>query len=358
MRAINFLLSRTLVQPAALIFVVAALFVVQSQAAPAPVVLVEAELRQLTPIIQVSGTVISRNDARLAAQVEGRVTWMSEIGTHLEAGELAAQLDDVIIRDDLVGAEAGIVREQADVTFYKAEVKRLSQLAKDSHAAQSRLDQAQRDLSVARSALSAARARGEQTQEKLQRTGIRVPFAGVVSARFIEVGEWAEPGTDIVRLVDTAALEVRAWVPLTALPYIHPEAELELTVKGRVTHAKVRALVPVGDEQSRLYEMRLSLDDSAWSAGQGVRIAVPTAEPQSAVVIPRDALVLRIDGTSVFRILEDNTAERITVIPGTADGDWIAVSGGIEPGDRVVVRGGERLSAGDSVSVTGLDSKE
>jgi RND family efflux transporter MFP subunit len=283
---------------------------------------------------------------------------MSEIGTHLEVGERAAQLDDVIIRNLLVEAEAGIVREQADVTFYAAEVKRLRQLAKDSHAAQSRLDQAQRDLSVARSALSAARARGEQAQEKLQRTGIRAPFAGVVSDRFIEVGEWAESGTAIVRLVDTAALEVRAWVPLTALPFIHPQAELELTVKGRVTRAQVRTLVPVGDERSRLYEMRLSLDDGAWSAGQGVRIAIPTAEPQSAVVIPRDALVLRVDGASVFRILEDNTAERISVIPGIADGDWIAVSGGIESGDRIVVRGGERLRAGDSVSITDLDSKE
>ncbi len=358
MHAIDFLFFRTLFQPAALLFVMAGLFATQGRAAPAAVVVVEAELRQLTPLIQVSGTVISRNDARLAAQVEGRVTWMSDIGTHLQAGERAAQLDDVIIRNLLVEAEAGIVREQAEVTFYAAEVKRLRQLAKDSHAAQSRLDQAQRDLSVARSALSAARARGEQAREKLQRTGIKAPFAGVVSDRYIEVGEWAESGTAIVRLVDTAALEVRAWVPLTALPFIHPQAELELTVKGRVTRAQVRTLVPVGDEQSRLYEMRLSLDDGAWSAGQGVRIAIPTAEPQSAVVIPRDALVLRVDGASVFRILEDDTAERISVIPGIADGDWIAVSGGIGSGDRVVVRGGERLRAGDSVSITGLDSKE
>ena len=51
-------------------------------------------------------------------------------------------------------------------------------------------------------------------------------------------------------------------------------------------------------------------------------------------------------------------AERITVVTGIADGDWIAVSGGISPGDRVVVRGGERLKAGDSVSITRLDSKE
>jgi len=358
LHAIGFLFPRTLFQPGALLFLVTGLLATYSMAAPAPVVVVEAQQRQLTPVIQVSGTVISRSDTRLAAQVEGRVTWISEIGDHLAEGEIAAQLDDVMIRDSLVEAEAGVLREQADVTFYAAEVKRLSQLAKDSHAAQSRLDQAQRDLSVARSGLSAARARVKQAGEKLQRTGIRVPFAGVVAARFIEVGEWADTGVSIVRLVDTAALEARAWVPLSALPFIHLDSELELSVKEQVSTGKVRTLVPVGDEQSRLYEMRLSLDDSAWSAGQGVRIAIPTAEPESVVVIPRDALVLRRDGTSVFRILDDDTAERLTVITGIADGDWIAVSGGISPGDRVVVRGGERLSAGDSVSIPDTDSKE
>ncbi len=358
LNVIGFQFFRALFQPGALSIVVAGMLATHSMAAPAPVVVVEAQLRQLTPVIQVSGTVISRNDTRLAAQVEGRVTWISEIGSYLAEDELAAQLNDVLIRDTLLEAEAGVLSKRADVTFYAAEVKRLSQLARDSHAAQSRLDQAQRDLSVARSEIAAARARVEQAQEKLQRAGIRTPFAGVVTDRYIEVGEWADPGAAIVRLVDIAALEVRAWVPLTALPFIHADTELELMVKERVTTGKVRALVPVGDEQSRLYEMRLSLDDSTWSAGQGVRVAIPTAEPQSAVVIPRDALVLRRDGSSVFRILDDDTAERITVVTGIADGDWIAVSGGISPGDRVVVRGGERLKAGDSVSLTPLDSNE
>jgi hypothetical protein len=89
-----------------------------------------------------------------------------------------------------------------------------------------------------------------------------------------------------------------------------------------------------------------------WSAGQGVRIAIPTAASRPATVIPRDALVLRRDGTTVFRILDDNTAERIAVETGMAEGDFIEVIGDIQPGDAVVIRGGERLRAGQEVTPT------
>jgi len=70
-------------------------------------------------------------------------------------------------------------------------------------------------------------------------------------------------------------------------------------------------------------------------------------------VIPRDSLVLRRSGVSVFRILDDNTAERVKVTTGMAEGDLIEVQGDIQPGDRVVIRGGERLRAGQEVEVRG-----
>ena len=320
--------------------------------AATPVVVVAAETRQMTPLIQVAGTVISRHDSRLAAQVDGQVIWVAEVGTQLETGGVAARLDDVLIRDVLVEEEARLAREQANVRFNKAEAQRLAKLAKDNHAALSRLDQAQRDLSIARSELAAAESRIMQTREKQERTTIKAPFAGVVSEQFIQAGEWADPGTPIVRLVDTASLEAQAWIPVTALPYIRPGTRLGLTIAGGAATGTVRTLVPVGDDRSRLYELRLLLDGDGWSAGQSVRIAIPTAESRPALVIPRDALVLRRDGTTVFHILDDNTAERITVETGLAEGGFIEVIGAVQPGDAIVIRGGERLRAGQQVTPT------
>jgi RND family efflux transporter MFP subunit len=316
----------------------------------APVVVAEAEARKMTPLVQVAGTVISRNDSRLAAQVEGQVIWVAEVGASLETGDAAARLDDVLIRDVLVEEQARQAREQANVNFNQAEAKRLVKLAKDNHAAISRLEQAQRDLSISRSELAAAKSRIAQTQEKQERTIIKAPFTGVVTEQFIQAGEWADPGTPIIRLVDTASLEAQAWIPVTALPYIATGTRLGLTIAGKPATGTVRTVVPVGDDQSRLYELRLLLDGGAWSAGQSVRVAIPVAESRSAIVIPRDALVLRREGTTVFRILEDNTAERITVETGIAEGDFIEVTGGVKPGDKVVTRGAERLRAGQEVT--------
>jgi hypothetical protein len=101
----------------------------------APVVVMQAETREMTPLIQVAGTVISRNDSRLAAQVAGQVTWVAEVGTSLATGDVAARLDDVLIRDVLVEEQARLAREQANVKFNKAEAQRLAKLAKDNHAA-------------------------------------------------------------------------------------------------------------------------------------------------------------------------------------------------------------------------------
>lgn len=318
-------------------------------AAPTPVVVVTVETRELTPVVQVAGTVISRNDTRLAAQVEGQVTWVADVGTRLAAGDVAAQLDDVLVRSVLDEQEAQVAREQANVTFHQRESQRLAKLAKENNAALSRLDQAKRDASIARSELSAARSRVAQTREKLERTAIKAPFAGVVTEEFIEAGEWADPGTAMVRLVDTASLEVQARVPVKTLPYIHVNSELQLTVAGQPGSGIVRTLVPVGDDQSRLYELRLMLGNGSLPAGQSVRIAIPTSDSHMATVIPRDSLVLRRDGTSVFRILDDNTAERVKVITGMAEGDLIEVQGELQPGDRVVIRGGERLRQGQEV---------
>jgi len=336
--------------------VVFLLFAGMPRPAPAagspPVVVVAAETRQMTPLIQVAGTVISRTDSRLAAQVEGQVLWVAEVGAQLETGGVAARLDDVLIRDVLVEEQARLAREQANVRFNQAEAQRLAKLAKDNHAALSRLDQAQRDLSIARSELAAAESRLMQTREKQERTTIKAPFAGVVTERFIQAGEWADPGTPVVRLVDTASLEAQAWIPVTALPFIRTGTRLGLIIAGQPASGTVRTLVPVGDDQSRLYELRLLLDGDGWSAGQSVRIAIPTAASRPAIVIPRDALVLRRDGTTVFRILEDNTAERITVETGIAEGNFIEVVGAIRPGDTIVIRGGERLRAGQQVTPT------
>jgi multidrug efflux pump subunit AcrA (membrane-fusion protein) len=74
----------------------------------------------------------------------------------------------------------------------------------------------------------------------------------------------------------------------------------------------------------------------------------------SGNAVPRDALIIRADTLSVFRVSADRLAERGDVRAGVADGDWIGVEGKLAPGDEVVVRGGELLRGDEKLQVVGL----
>lgn len=161
----------------------------------------------------------------------------------------------------------------------------------------------------------------------------------------------------MVRLVDTEHVEVRAQAPLTNATRVSEgmTVELEGPAEG-VVSGKVRAAVPVGDERSRTFELRIMPDVvEIWPVGLPVRVALPNGPkvPTSEVSVPRDALVLRRDATYVFVVTPDDTARRVEVVPGAGDGDRIEVRGELRHGDRVVVRGAERLGDGDAVRVVG-----
>ena len=316
---------------------------------PAPVVVAEALEQRLAPATWYPGTVISRNQARLSAEVEGRLEWVAEVGDLVERGIEVARLDSVMLEQALIESKAQVARERARLGYLDAEVKRLEKLRTQGTSTQSQLEQAIADRGVTRSEVAAARARVALANERIERSVTRAPFTGVVVERYLQAGEWAESGEAVLRLVDTVSIEVQAWVPVVALTYIQSGSELTIESNPHEKLGRVRTIVPVGDTQSRLYELRVTVSET-WPVGQSLRVAIPTAQARRVVAIPRDALVLRREGTHVFRIDAQGLAERVDVQVGLASGELIEVSG-IVAGDRVVTRGGERLRPGQTVKI-------
>ncbi len=329
----------------------------QNEPPPAPVVVQAAQLRPLAPVTWYPGTIISRNKARLAAEVAGRLVRVAQVGDRLDAGDEAARLDDALLQQTLAENLAAVAREEARIVYLDAEVKRLRRLVRQNTAAQSRLDEAEANLGVARSDLTASQARVRHTRERLNRTVIKAPFPGVVVERLLEPGEWADEGSAVLRLVDAQEPDVQSWVPVQALKFVSEDSELRLKGNPAEATGRVRTIVPVGDERSRLYELRIAVSGADWPVGQDIRVAVPAAAPKEVVVIHRDALVLRRDGAVVYRVNDDNVAERVEVETGIASGDLIEVSG-IRPGDKVVTRGGERLRPGQKVTIITPDGSQ
>lgn len=319
---------------------------------PAPVRVASVERQALASTTLVPGTVSSRFDARVSADVTGRLTWIADVGTRVDEGEVVARIDDTQLQLQRVEYEAGVQRELTRLAFLTREAERLESLLADNVAARSQYERVINDRDVSRSDLAIQRARLGQVSDQIERTRIKVPFSGVVAERLRQSGERVGIGDPVVRLTAPDELEVIARAPLDAVAYLSEGSEVRIERSGNASTGTVRTLVPFGDERSRLFELRITVPgDGGWQAGQAVRVAIPTSDARDVLVVSRDALILRREGIFVYRVTDAGTAERVTVTTGASEGESIEVHGDLRPGDRVVIRGGERLRPGQPVAI-------
>jgi RND family efflux transporter MFP subunit len=318
---------------------------------PALVRVAVASVKDIAPVTMIPGTVVSRNDARLSAEVPGRLTAVADVGTVVTRGESVAEIEDTTLRLQNTELQAQVTRAQARLRFLESEEKRFKKLAESNLAATTQLELTRSDRDVARGDLAVARARLEQNVDQLARTKIRAPYDGIVVERLMTPGERVEEGGKVVRLVDQNNLEVIARAPLEYFNFVRPGQLLDLRTTSRSALAVVRTVVAVGDENTHQFELRLDLEGNPFQVGQTLRISIPTSDSREVLTVPRDALVLRPEGQSVFVVDTNDEAQQVSVTVGVGQGDYIEVLGAVSPGDRVVIRGNERLQPGQAVTV-------
>lgn len=323
-----------------------------AQFGAAPVEVDEARVIAMAPTMQVAGTVLSRSDALISAEVSGRLLEIAESGERFEAGDVLARIDDTALKLQADELEAEIESVQARLLFLNAELERYQSLVESNLASRTQIDETRSNRNVVQSDLQVARSRLAQVQDQIDRTRIRAPFDGVVARRLAQAGERVSEGTQVMRIYNPDDLEVVARAPLSYYRYVQPGDELAVRVDEEVIAAPLRTAVSQGTEQTHVFELRLDLDERL-PVGQTVRVTIPTADVREVLAVPRDALVLRGDGTSVYVLDSENTARRINVAVGIGSDNMIEVKGAIQPGDRVVIRGNERLRAGQEVEVIG-----
>ena len=307
-------------------------------------------------MIAVSGTVISRDDVDLSAEVDGRITWMAEVGQYIDKGEAIATIDDTRLKLQKREAVSKVQAAQTRIGYLGKESGRLKQMAKKQHTSQTVLEQTLSEYDISVAELEAAKAQLALIDDYLEKTSVRAPFNGYVTERLKMPGEHVKIAEEIVHLVGLENIEIEASAPLMYVRYVKKGTELIVDHRETEAIATVTSLVSIGTGQSRQFIMRLGINQNSpqdaqqnWVPGMAVRVLVPTEDKMLRVVVPRDALVIRRDGISVFKVKDDDTVEKIEVTTGAAVGDEITVIGDIKDGDRVVTRGNERLRPGQSV---------
>ena len=323
----------------------------QNDAPAANVRVAKASIQSLMPITIVPGTVVSRNDAKLAAEVTGRLVEVAEVGTVVARGDVVAIIEDTQLKLKKNEQQAEVSRAQARLKFLQSEEQRYVTLAESNLAAATKLDETRSDRDVAQGDLQVALSRLAQTEDQLSRTRVAAPFNGIVVERLMMPGERVTTGSDVARLVDQQNLEVIARAPLDYFSYVHPGQQLVLQTGEVVVTGTVRTVVAVGSENTHQFELRLDIAANRFPVGQTLRVSIPTSTAREALAVPRDALVLRPEGITVFVVTRDQTARQVSVTPGIGSGELIEVKGDLEDGDTVIVRGNERLRPGQPVSI-------
>jgi RND family efflux transporter MFP subunit len=299
------------------------------------------------------GSIVSRDDARIASVVSGQAVWVAEVGTLVRQGEAIAKLDDTLPRLRVDELRAQVARARAQHEVSGSQLERFNRLAATQALSASQLEDARAQRDMSGDDLVRVEAQLRQAQYEIGQSVIRAPFPGVVTERFVQRGEYLQIGAATVRLVNTVDIEARATAALDLAANVHPGQMVIVRDHGIEKKGHVRTVVPVGDDRSRQFEIRVTLASPEWLVGTPVEVSLPTTAARTAVTVPRDALMIRQNRSYVLRLTRGNTVEQLDVTPGAGMADSIEVTGPLSPGDRLVIRGGERLAVGQVVRVVG-----
>jgi RND family efflux transporter MFP subunit len=190
-------------------------------------------------------------------------------------------------------------------------------------------------------------------EDQLRKRMIKAPVSGYVVERHCLVGQWLGEGEPVATVVVADPIRVRVPVPERYVRHLKRGDQAQVTfdaLPSRTFKGKIFSVIPRADEAARTFPVRIEIPnpDAVIKAGMLGRVTLPIGDPHTAILVPKDALVLSGSGTAVY-VIVNKSARRVPVKTGSAHGDLIEVVGELKDGMKVVVRGNERLRPGQPV---------
>lgn len=329
--------------------------------AQTPVTAVKPGIGQASQTLALSGNLMARQSARLSPQVAGLVAAMLvDAGDRVETGDALVQLDARTAELEEARALAAVDEARAalaEATRLRDEGRRLveKRFLPDTEV------QA-REAAVVLAEAAVARARSELAiaRERVAQHVIEAPFAGVVSQRLAEAGEWVGTGTAVLELVAVEDLWLDVRVPQQYWSLVDGETRIVAfadAAPGRPLDARVHARVPVNDPAARTFLLRLQVHDESGhiTPGMSARVQIDLPGTGAVTMVPRDAIIRYPDGTTtLWTVRRDDgrdVAHEVAVELLRLVGDRAELAGELDPDAWVVTRGNEGLGEGEQVRI-------
>jgi len=333
------------------------------QGGPPPAVLVQpAELRSMAKQAEFVGRAEALEKVDLRARVTGFLgSRLFKDGDDVKEGQVVFTIEKEPFEAAVDQRKAQLASAQATLANADQQLARTAELARKGNAPVAQLDQRTAEQGQAKAAVMEAEANLRDAQIQLSYTDIKSPISGRIGRAAVSPGNLVGPDTGVLATV----------VQEDPMQVLFSVTQREL-LDARETEptGKVRARVRLAD--GSLYSERGRIDfldvqvnprtdgqlvramfpnpDDILTNGQTVRVIIEEKGGDKVVVIPQSAIAIDQTGSYVFVVGQDDKVEQRRLRVGTQREGLAVVQEGIEPGERVVVQGQQRIRAGITVA--------
>lgn len=337
--------------------------------AQAPVRVEPVEKRLIVSQINVTGTVTSPRTAVLSTAVSGIVAELTiDEGHRVETGDPLLVLDSELAELALERALAEVQQREIAVADARRRFTEAEQIGEQRGIARTQIETLRSEVTSNEAALAAARAAAREQQAIVARHTLRAPFAGVISERLAELGEWVNPGNGLLELVATDNLRFDFRVGQEHFAALTPDTPVEITldaVPDRSLPGRVDTIVPIKNPGARTFLVRVVAENA--DAGNALRITpgmsargkLNVDSGRNGIAVSRDAILRFPDGRVTVWVVDSGedvpiVREQIVRTGFEFDG-MVEIKNGLAVGDLIVVRGNETLQEAQAVTI--LDRK-
>jgi RND family efflux transporter MFP subunit len=305
------------------------------------------------------GSVQAFVEAPIYARTDGYLhAWYADIGTHVNKGELLAEIDTPEIDQQLSQANADLAMAVANAELARTTNERWKDLLKTNSVSQQDADSKAGDAAAKQAAADSARANVARLRELESFKRVVAPFDGVVTQRNTDIGALISAGqnsgTALFRVADTRRLRVYVQVPEPYARETTPGIEASVAFAsqpGKAFPARVVRTASALDPALRTLQVELQLDNASGALLPGAYAEVTFMIHGSATTprVPANALLFRSEGMQIAVVGADHHVRLHTIVPGRDFGRYLEVLSGIGPDDDIVVNPPDSLFDGAEV---------
>ena len=303
--------------------------------------------------ITAHGSVFAWQEIIVGAEVGGyRVAAVNvDVGDRVKRGQELVRLRDDLLNAELSSKRANLQSAQASFENAAAAYRRAQSLTVSGALSQSDVDQLKSEELAARARVEVAKADLEAAELRLKYTHVTAPDDGVISVRNVAVGQIAQTGGEMLRMVRKGRVEWRAEIPESRLREIKVGQAVQLvTADGTQLDGKVRTVSPTVESSNRAGLVYVDIVSNTARPGMFARGQI-LLDRSAAPMLPIASVVVQDGYSYVFVLKADSVVERRHVETGAVKDKLIEILSGVTSQEQVVSQGAGFLKDGDHVNV-------